>query len=459
MCRKLCRLLLLSLALAPGNLRAVPGKDSDSPDQPAAAKQTLQLSLKQAVDIALGPEGNTRIRLAQELIRQAHSRSAQARAALLPNIESSVGQQNMTRNLEAFGISFRLPFPGFSFPTFVGPFNVFDARATATQTLFDLSSIKRFQAAREAIGQAEAEKEAAQDQTRDQVARAYLTALKAQADVDVSRANIALAEALLTLATDQKITGTGTGIEVTRAKVQLANEKQRLLVAQNSLSRAQLQLLRAMALDLDVTIQLTDHLSFIPAESISAPQALELALQSRADWKAQQKRQEAVRMNAGAIRSERLPSVNLFADYGSIGTSINHAVPTRSYGFSVRVPIFDGGRRDARREEGFSQLKQESVRTDDLRAQIELDIRMALDTLHSAAAQVAAAEEGLTLAENELAQAERRFKAGVGISLEVTDAQTHLERARENRIQALFNYNLARIDLGSATGTIRQMIQ
>ena len=72
--------------------------------------------------------------------------------------------------------------------------------------------------------------------------------------------------------------------------------------------------------------------------------------------------------------------------------------------------------------------------------------------------QVAAAREGLKLAENELAQAQRRFKAGVGSSIETTDAQTRLERARDNLIQALFSHNVARIDLYSAMGTIKQMI-
>ena len=69
-----------------------------------------------------------------------------------------------------------------------------------------------------------------------------------------------------------------------------------------------------------------------------------------------------------------------------------------------------------------------------------------------------AAEEGLQLSENELAQAQRRYKAGVSNSVEVTDAQTRLQRARDNRINALYNYNVARIDLGTATGTIRNML-
>jgi outer membrane protein TolC len=125
----------------------------------------------------------------------------------------------------------------------------------------------------------------------------------------------------------------------------------------------------------------------------------------------------------------------------------------------VKIPIFDGGRRDARRAESASLFRQEAIRTTDLGDQIELDVRVAIDSLHSADAQVKAAEEGLTLAENEVAQAERRYKAGVSNSVEVTDAQTRLARARDNRVNALYNYNLARIDLGTATGTIQSMIQ
>ena len=104
----------------------------------------------------------------------------------------------------------------------------------------------------------------------------------------------------------------------------------------------------------------------------------------------------------------------------------------------MRVPIFDGGRRDARRAEAASQYRQEKVQTSDLKEQIELDVRLALDALQSAEEQVKVAREGLELAENELAQARRRFDAGVADGLEVTDAQTRLERARDNQIAALY---------------------
>jgi outer membrane protein TolC len=99
------------------------------------------------------------------------------------------------------------------------------------------------------------------------------------------------------------------------------------------------------------------------------------------------------------------------------------------------------------------------VRTKELREQIELDVRLALDALHSAEEQVKVAKDGLQLSESELAQARRRYEAGVSFSLEVTDAQTRLERARDNQTEALYNYNLARIDLEQAMGHVRSSVQ
>src|SRR6185312_6411387 len=112
------------------------------------AQTTMPLSLKRAVEIALTPEGSARVALAQESIQQAREQKTEARAALLPDFEASVGDQRQTTNLRAFGFSdIKIPFlTGFSFPSIVGPFSVFDARATVSQSIFDFSAIKRYQA-------------------------------------------------------------------------------------------------------------------------------------------------------------------------------------------------------------------------------------------------------------------------------------------------------------------------
>ncbi len=452
--------LFLSALLSAGfECRAQAGGQEPASASARSPGAVLRLSMKDAVDIALGAEGNPRVRIAEETVNQSKSRSAEARSALLPNLEGSVGQLNRTTNLQAYGLTFRLSSLGFQFPTLVGPYDLFDARATANQSAFDFSAIRRYQASRTGISQAQSEDENVQDLITSTVARAYLGAVRADAAVGTARANLRLAKDLLDLASSLKAAGSATGIEVTRARVQLAHEQQSALVADNERRRAYFQLLNSMGMDLTTPVELTQPLAFLPVDVTAADQALKIAFEARNDWKAQVRRKEGAELTYSAVKWERLPSVGLFGDYGTIGTSINDAIPTRTYGFTVKIPVFDGGRRDARRAESASQLRQEQLRTRELHDRIDLEVRTAIDNLKSSIDLVKTAEEGLALAESELAQAERRYKAGVGTSLEVTDAQTRLQRARDDRILALYAYNLSRIDLGTAMGTIRRLIQ
>ena len=449
----------------------------------AAPREPLRLTLKRAVEIATSPEGNTYIQLSDENVKQAKSRSQEARSALLPDIEAQAEQITAMKSLAALGLDLATnqtlleaenSLTGqlapverdllndiiHNIPRVVGPFNSVDVRAHVTQSVFDFSSIRRYQASRAAMRAAAGDRGNTDDSVSALVAKAYLNALRSDADVEAYQANVALAEAVLKQSENQKNAGTGTGIEVTRAKVQLSNEKQKLLAAQNDRSKSYLQLLRVMGMNLATELELTDKLSFEPTDPITVEQARAEALKNRPDIKAQADREAAARLSANSVKFERLPSVYAYADYGSTGTngSIVSLLPTRDYGVTVRVPIFDGGRRDARRAEFASQFRQERTKTNDLREQMELDIRTSLDSLHSAEEQLKVAEEGLTLSDSELTQARRRYEAGFASNLEVTDAQTRLERARDNRIDALFGYNVARIDLGKAMGNVRHMI-
>jgi len=421
------------------------------------ATPTLKLSLKRAVEIALTPEGSPRVALAMESAKQAQEQAREAKSAFLPTVDGKVQEQNETVNLRTFGINFPTV-PGFSIPTFVGPFSVFDARASAQQSIFSFSDIRRYKAAKMAASASNADLNTTRDQVSDQVARAYLASLRADAALESARADVDLSTALLKLAQQQKDAGTGTGIEVTRAQVQLANDQQKLLVADNDRRRAVLQLLRAMGLNLDANVELSDKLAYAEVNVATLEASLTEARSQRAELKAQQQHEEVARLNYGSVTAERLPSAAAFGNYGAIGLAPDTSRATRDVGIELTVPIFDGFRREARIAESLSQYRQEKTRTRDLEQQIELDVRLALDSFRSAKAQVQTAEDGLTLAQNEVAQAERRYQAGVTNSIEVTDAQTRLDRARDNRIAALYNYNLARIDLATATGTITEYV-
>jgi outer membrane protein TolC len=420
----------------------------------ASAQGPLPLSMKRAVEIALAPDGSTRAALAQESIEQAKDRVAEARSALLPNLDTTVRENRQTTNLKAYGFAFNIPIPGFSIPSLVGPFDVFDARASAQQSVLNFSTVRKYQASKATLAATKFDNDATRSQVSDEVARAYLACLRTNADRDTARANVELSEALLAQAQRAQTAGTGTGIEVTRAEVQLANDRQRLIRAENDRTRTVLQLLKSMGLHLDASVEFTDKLDYKPIDPASSETLLEQARKARFELKTQQQREEAARLSHSAVKSESLPSIGASADYGAIGTDVVSSRATYTLGVSLRVPVFDGGNRAARREESFSQYRQEQIRTKDVGQQIELQVRTALESLRSAAAEVDASREGLSLAENELAQARRRYDAGVATSVEVTDAQTRLQRARDNQVIALYDYNVARLDLATATGTI-----
>jgi len=451
---------------------------------PFPERGPLVLTMKRAVELAVSPEGNTYIQLSDENVRQAKDRTVEARSAFLPDIEAQAGEQTSMKSLAALGLDLatdqtllgaengltgsfapieRELLNGIikDIPRVIGPFTSVDVRVRAAEDLLDFSNIRRYQASKAALRATREDRSNTEVSVSTTVAKAYLTALRTDADVEAGQANVALAEAVLKQSENQKAAGTGTGIDITRAKVQLSNEKQHLLAARNERTKAYLQLLRAMGLNLATELQLSDKLSYAPVDPVNLEDARATALKTRPDVKAQEERESAASLSASSVKYERLPSLVAFADYGTTGTNGNivSLLPTRDYGFALRVPIFDGGRRDARRAEAASQFRQERVRTNDLHEQVELDIRTSLDTLRSAEEQFKVAEEGLALSDSEFTQARRRYAAGVASNLEVTDAQTRLDRARDNRIAALYGYNLSRIDLGRAMGNVRQMIQ
>lgn len=425
----------------------------------AQEARVMPLTLEQAVDLALAPTGALRLQLAHELIQQAEAQRGQARAALLPGADGAYTFRSFTNNLEAFGV--RLEIPGLPFrpPNFVGPIDTSDWRAQFQWSVFDLSAWSRYRAAGSRLKAAALEEQAARNQAAAAVVRAYTALQRAAQMEETARANVALAERLLKLAESRKAAGAGTGLDIARAGVQLANERTLLVAAGQDRAAAELQLLRAMNLPLVTRLELLDELRYAPAEAVDPAALLEAARAARPELQAQRERRRAAGLSHEAARWERLPSVQAFGDYGVIGTAFGSGLPTRTAGVRVNLPVFDGGRRDARRAEVASLARQEELRTRDVEQQVELEVRLAAEALRSAEAQVRTALEALELAEQELAHAERRYEAGVAPSLEVADAQTRVARAREQKVTALFRHRSARVEIGVATGALEGILR
>jgi outer membrane protein TolC len=384
----------------------------------------------------------------------ASARVRQARSGLLPSLSVSGSWANRSFNPKAQGISF----PGV--PTVIGPFNAYDGRVRLTQTLFDFSTLGRVSAAKSQVTAASAERSAVVEASAQNVALAYARATRALAILQARRADSALAAELVTLAVAQQQAGVSASIDVTRARTQLADAAGRLIVASNQFDRAQIDLARALGLDAATPLLLTDTLTAqlgaadVPADRTAA---IAQAVAARPDLAAEVARGAAARTAASAISAERLPRLELAADYGLSGVRMPDAVGTRQVAVQVTLPILDGFRREGRLAEQQAVMRESDVRAHDLRQQVAADIDGALLDLKSASAQQMIATDRLQLAAQEVAQARQRFQAGVAGNIEVINAQVSLLRARDADIDARFAAVSARIALARSVGNARTL--
>jgi outer membrane protein len=438
--------------LAAFALPLIAGAQSTSADPP------LKLSLREAVATALGPRGDPRLALAQAGVQQAQARLNRAKSLLLPSVDLFAAEQGQARSLDAFGLSLvQFPLPGFAFPAAVGPFATFDARISVSQNFFDRSARKRADASQSALDAATAETRVARNQVAAQVALRYLAALRAARQEEVNQADIKLAEALLHLAERRQSAGEATGLDITRATAQLSTERQRLLTAESERAIAHLELLRILGVSMEIQLVLTDTLESVAAPAQTVQEAVEQAFQNRGELAAQLKRIEGSRLSDRAAELEKRPLITGYGDYGVLGST--RMAATYTVGLAVRVPVFDGGRRQSNRSDALAEVRRQELQAGDMRRQIELDVRRAYENLRLAARQIETSEQILRLADDELAHAQRRYEAGLLPGIEILETQTRLARSRDDRVAAQYRQAVAMVELASGMGTVDSLFQ
>jgi outer membrane protein len=430
-------LLVMSLLLAPAG---VAGQQPTVPQGPITLLQAIALGRTQGVNAAI----------AQLDVRSAEARVGQRRADLLPKINGTAAFVHQTLNLEEFGI------PGATGVT--DPFSIYRLQLGASQTIFDASVIARLRAARDTAVAAGLDARAAGEIAGATAGLAYLRALSALATVRAREADSTIAAELLDQARQLVTAGVSPAIDATRSEVSFGAVRTQLEVARNTADRARLDLLRALDLPSGARLELADSLGpgalDLPLDPDSAAG---FAREHRAELAAERARTSAARRSLGAIRAEYLPSLGVSGQYQQTGRETSSLAGSYAVQLQLSVPILDGFRRQNRVKEQNLRVDVQEIRERDLVNQVETEARQSVLDLASARQQVAIAQDRLRLAEQELAQAQERFQAGVAGSVETTNAQSSVIAARDALIQARVNYGTARVGTYRALGVIDQL--
>jgi outer membrane protein TolC len=413
----------------------------------AATNEVLRLSLRDA--IARGLKYNLGSIESGEGTRTARGERLLALSRLLPDVNAGAGENVQQLSLATFG----LKLPGI--PNIVGPYSYSSAGVSVSQTLFSLESIQRFRAARTAEEAAQLSYQDILDAVTLTVGSAYLQVIEASSQIEAHEAQVRNAQALYDQARDEVQAGTAPRIDATRTEVQLHTEEYNLSIARNSFQISKLALGRAIGLPLGQQFELADRLPYSDINPGSVEDALQMAYKARSDFRAALNSEKAAALTLSAAKRERYPVAALNGQYGDVGPTFNHSHGAFTTEVGITVPIFTGGRIKGDITQAEAAFRQRKAEAENLRGQVDYDVRTAFLNLNAAKEQVAVAKQNVGLANDNLARSKDRFASGVTDSVEVVQAEQALASANDQYITSLYNHNLDKLSLARALGVAR----
>jgi outer membrane protein TolC len=435
---------MATLAVAQTNQ---PSPNFGSVPSGTATNEVLHLTLRDAINRAI--HYNLGQIESGENARIARGQRLRALSALLPQVSAEASE-----NVEQFSaatLGIKIP----QIPAVIGPFSYSTAQTNASQTLFSFESIQRFHAA----GSAEQAAQLTYSDTLDVitliVGNAYLQVIQAGSRVTAQEAQVKNAQALYEQAVDQLQAGTSPKIDVTRSGVQLHTEQYHLSNARNNFAVTKLNLSRAIGLPLGQVFDLADQLPYAEINPQTVEDALSTAYKSRSDFRAAVSSQKSAQQQLSSTRAERYPVLAVSGDYGVQGPNFGRLHGAFTFQAGVSVPVFTGGRIKGDITEAEGVLRQRKAEAENLRGQIDYDVRTAFLNLQAATEQVAVARLNVDLANENLARSQERFVSGVTDSVEVVQAQQSLASANDQYISSLYSHNVAKLQLARAQGVAR----
>ena len=423
---------------------------------PASTGTALALSLNDAVQ--LGLQRSLNIAIGQQRQRQVAGLRSVAFNALIPSL-TAVGRTSTQQvNLAARGfnptqLAALLP-PGTPpIPTIV-KYDTTSAQLNLNQQLFNLPAYEVYKAAREQSRIAELQTLSDRGEIVQGVATQYLRVLADEASIRDAEGQLVSDRELERQAQARKDAGTGTNLDLLRARVTRQQREQQLVQLRNSFDKDKIQLNRNMGLAADQPLQLTDPVPYHELNALPLATARQVAYQRRKDLLGLEAQLRSAELQRRAIAYERLPAATVSGYYGVIGQTrgLYHGNFVAQGG--INFPIFQEARIRGDREVADSQLMRLRAQIRSVRSDIDQQLRSSMLDVETADDLVKAATSNVNLAADALTDSQQRYRAGVDDTLPVVRAQATLANAQSQLVNALFQFNQAKLQLARNTGVL-----
>jgi outer membrane protein TolC len=426
------------------------------------SSQTLRLSLDEAV--RRGLENNLGLKEAEAGQKALHGERDEALQQFLPTITLSGDTGYFQHDLAALGFSpaviaeFAPLFPGGKVPPGLSAITRDDltmGQIHFSETLFSAPVFAGWKAAGAAEKSAYFTMMSAQGNVIQDVATTYLRCIADRSEVSDAQAQVAEAQVLFEHTHAEHQAGTVPGLDELRARVELGDQQQALIAAQNALQKDLILLKREIGVDPGQKIELTDRSPYEKLAVESHAELLATAYVDRQDY--QNLKSQAVEYKAvhAAYRAERLPSLTFTSYYGT--STVNGAGTHGDFVAmgTLKIPIFREAR--LRGDEDASQAQMEAVNAQlaDLRVQIDEQVRAAMLDVSATDKLVDVARSNVELAKRALSDEIDRVDAGVDDNLPLVTAQATLATAESGLVESLYQYNVAKLALARSIGVIQ----
>ncbi len=425
---------------------------------PQGQASSIPVALTLGDAIGRGLKANLGLLTNEQSSREIRAQRLRALSTLLPRLNGQVNAVEQQINLQAVGFLFS--FPGVHLPTIVGPYGYQSAQVNASVNLFDYSAISNFRASREDTTASALTVKNARDLVVQAVGNAYLQIIADAARITATQAEIDADNAVYVNAVRRHDAGTAIGIDVLRSQVELKQRQQQLVAVTNQFEKDKLTLGRVIGLPVGQDFTVADPSPSVPLTALSLNDALSKAYDHRPDYQAAKARVLAAQFSLRGAKAERYPTLTLNGFYGDEGLHLF----TNSHGVfnatgSLQFNIFDGGRIKADILQNDAELRNRRNELENLRGQIDYEVRSSLLDLNSAHTEVEVAQSNVQLANETVTQSRDRFVAGVTNTVEVVQAQQALADANENLITAQYQVNVAKISLARSLGLAEENIR
>ena len=225
------------------------------------------------------------------------------------------------------------------------------------------------------------------------------------------------------------------------------------VTAANNVANAEASLDNILGLPINTRLELADHSLPFNEYNMSLEDALDYAMKYRPEVLQAALAVEKADENISVAQSGYRPTVAVGAGRNWFDTDFPG---TKNKGWqlqgTVSLPIWDGGATRAKTKEAKEAFTKARENEQKVREAVQLEVKQAYLAIRSAAQRVQATQTVVNQATESFKIATVRYQAGVGINLDVLDAQLNLDKARTNNIQALYDYNVGIATLEKAMG-------